>query len=156
MKKKVIWSLIAVLLIIILSGLATPAFAQENPGEEGPPPDQPKMKHGNKKAFMDRMKLTEDQKKKMMGIRQKYSGKIDDISFELLETRVTLAKELKKDEPDREAITKLIKKTSSLEERKMVLIIDEFFEVKKILTQEQRNFYMRRFIKQMTRTKSGM
>ena len=67
MKRKFIWSLIAVLLIITLAGLANPAFAQENPGEEGPPPDQPKMNHGGKKALMDRMKLTEDQKKKMMG-----------------------------------------------------------------------------------------
>ncbi len=156
MKKKVIWSLIAAMLIVILSVFATPASAQENTGEEGQPPDAPDMKQHNKKAFMDRMKLTEDQKKKMMGIRQKYSAKIDDISFELLETRVTMAKELKKDEADRELINKLIKKTSSLEEKKMMLIIDEFFEVKKILTPEQRDFYMRRFIKQMTRTKAGM
>lgn len=156
MKKKVIWSLIAVTLIFIMSGFAAPAIAQENPGEEGSPPDKAQMNHGNKKAMMDRMKLTEDQKKKMMGIRQRYSSKIDDISFDLLETRITMAKELKKDEPDREAINKLIKKTSVLEERKMMLIIDEFFEVKKILTAEQKDFYMRRFIKQMTRTKSGM
>lgn len=156
MKNKVIWSLIAVILIAVLSGLSVPATAQDNPGEESPPPDSPNMNQHGKKGFMDRMKLTDDQKKKMMGIRQKYSGKLDDINFELLELRVDMAKELKKETPDREAVNKLIKRISILEEKKMVLIIDEFFEVKKILTQEQRDFYMRRFIKQITKTKGGM
>ena len=137
-----------ILLVVLISNIAAPVFAQQNPPSEEKTTTKKTYK---KRNFMDRMKLTEDQRKKMIVIRQKYSGKLEDIAFEVLQARVELAKELRKEEPNRENISKIITQISKQEEKKLRLIMDEFFEVRKILTDEQRQFYMRKFIRQITR-----
>jgi Spy/CpxP family protein refolding chaperone len=148
--------LVLLTLIVVLSGLINPpqAFSQtkgNHPGGrllrrgQGQPPG-PGHEH---------LQLSPEQKEKIQAIRNKYSGLLDDVVIEIRKARLEMVTEMKKDNPDRAQIETKLKKVMTLQEKRHQIILDEYFEIRSVLTPEQNRFFVRRFIRSMMREGEG-
>jgi len=127
-----------------------PVLAQDNP-----PAESKKKKVRQKSKHQDRMKFTEDQKQKLKSIKQKYGNKLEDLHFKTLKKRIELVEEIRKDNPDRKKVDKIVGELINIGTQKQKIIIDEFFEIRNILTPEQKKMYVRRFTRQLLRMQKG-
>jgi len=118
------------------------AFAQQ---EKPKPENTPKS--GGFKNFA---KLTEEQQQKLKEIHQLYSNTLEDIRLGSMKRKLELAEEMKKDDPDRKKIDEILNSINQLELKKQKTIMDEFFAIRGVLSADQRKFFTRKFIRQMT------
>ena len=126
-----------------------PVLAQDNP------PASKKKKVRQKSKHQDRMKFTEEQKQKLKSIKQKYGNKLEDLHFKTLKKRIELVEEIRKDNPDRKKVDKIVGELNNIWTQKQKIIIYEFFEIRNILTPEQKKLYVRRFTRQLLRMQKG-
>ncbi|MCE1246673.1 MAG: periplasmic heavy metal sensor [Firmicutes bacterium] len=137
------------IIIIALAALLSVAFMAPRfcfAQSEEPKPEKTDKK-GGLKAFL---KLTDDQQQKLKEVHQQYNNALEDIHISSMRRKLELAEEMKKDEPDRKKIDELLITINQLDLKKQKTIMDEFFAIRKILSPEQRTFFTRKFIRQMT------
>lgn len=108
-----------------------------------------------KKTGTDRMKLTDEQKEKLKKIKQKYGDNLEDLQFKTMKKRIELVEEIRKENPARKKVDKIVQGIVQIEARKQKIIINQFFEIRKILNPDQRKMYVRRFVRQLLKMKRG-
>lgn len=93
--------------------------------------------------------LTDEQKKNLMEIKKKYSEKQEEIDYDITRTRFFMIDELRKDNPSKHSVLEMVNKLNSLHSQVQIMRIEEFFEVQKILTPNQRKKFTRAFTRGM-------
>lgn len=83
------------------------------------------------------LNLTDDQIAKIKEIKNKSKKDISDLRSEIKTIIQTIQDELKKQNADKDKINVMIDKISENQKKLMKLRLEQFFEVKKILTNEQ-------------------
>lgn len=154
MKKEIVRTIILGLMALIFWAF-TPSeisFSQDSPKELSQNKASTSKK-GHQRSAEERFSLNMEQRKKMRQIRQKYEGAMEDLGFDLQRKRFEVADMLRLPEPNREQIDKKIDELLALERKRHKLILDEYFEVRKILTPEQNRFFLRRIVRAMLEEK---
>lgn len=127
-------------------------YAQQDPAGKNPPSQKNEIKTDeNGHIILEKFRLTDEQKKHIIDICQKYSDEFEEIRFTVAKKKFELAQELRKEDPDRKAIDEILQALSSQESRKQKLVIDEFFDIKQVLNKNQQVLYTRRFTRQLMR-----
>jgi Spy/CpxP family protein refolding chaperone len=126
----------SMLLAVLLSLLFTiPLIAQ--PGPMGDRPLGP----GPAKRILDELKLTEDQQKKVQELRfdlmKQMAAQRSRIATAMIEFRELAAKE----NPDKSALEKKIKEISELRTQARTMMLNQWFNVNKLLTPEQQKVW---------------
>jgi Spy/CpxP family protein refolding chaperone len=97
------------------------------------------------------MQLSTEQKEKIGLIRNRYSDLLDDVVIEIRQARFEMMAEMRKDNPDRPRIEAKLSKVMELQEKRHKIFLDEFFEIREVLTPEQNKFFVRRMMRNMMR-----
>jgi Spy/CpxP family protein refolding chaperone len=139
--------LITVLLALFFLGGGAP-WSQEDDKEPIRPParHKPADEEGGP-GFPEELKPTAEQKKKLKELHFKFEEKRHDIILKVQNKKSELALLLNEENPDRKKIEKKLKEIMALENRLQSLMLDEFFEVRKILKPGQRKLFTRRLIR---------
>jgi Spy/CpxP family protein refolding chaperone len=95
------------------------------------------------------MRLTEAQRQKMQDIRSRYEDKMEDLQFDIKKRRFDLADYLRQPDSKKEVVEKKIDELVEQEKRMQKLVISEYFEIKGILTPEQKKFFLKRLVRSM-------
>jgi Spy/CpxP family protein refolding chaperone len=138
-------SIILIISVILPALFCFPSgvYAQSDESKPGKPVKQ-------REALKTLLKLTDEQQQKLKDIHQQCSNQLEDIQIGNMRRKLELAEEMRKDEPDRKKIDEILMGISQLELKKQKTIMDEFFAIRNILSPDQRTFFTRRFIRQMT------
>jgi Spy/CpxP family protein refolding chaperone len=83
------------------------------------------------------MKLTPEQQDKLKKIRDAYMDRTEEMQLQIKEKRFEMMKLFRDQEPDRKKIYAKIDEIYKLECDRQRLMVDEFFEVRQVLTPEQ-------------------
>ncbi|MCL5037571.1 MAG: periplasmic heavy metal sensor [Chloroflexi bacterium] len=139
-------SFLTTVFFIMIFMTAAIAFAMEPPpGEEmGPPPGMPGA--ASDKNFL---KLNAKQEAAIKKIRDKYLIRREDLSLDIQSSRIGLIKLLRNDPPDKKAITAKIDELLQLERKRNLLLLDEYYEIRKILDPVQARLFTRILIREM-------
>lgn len=136
--------ILSLALVLLFTGAAKAQTDEPAPPGPGGEPSEAQVDRIN-----NMLRLTGDQKKKMQEIRFKYSAKMEDITFSLQRKRFELAEILRQNDPDRKKIDAKVDQLMNLEKQRHRLILDEYFEIRKILNKRQNSFFLRRIIRAM-------
>ena len=105
----------------------------------GPQPDEHKLGLGTEGVlnFSKELGLTDEQIAKLKEIREKSKKEVFNLRNEIKTSIWDIQDELKKSNADKNKINNLVDKVSDNQKKLMKIRIEQFFEVKKILTEEQ-------------------
>jgi periplasmic protein CpxP/Spy len=142
LKRKTILILMLAIVALSILLLSSPAFSQGKGSLR--PGERIKRSH-------DQLNLSAEQKERIRVIRNKYSDLLDDVIIEIRQARLQMMGEMRKDNPDRARIEAKLKKVMELQEKRHKIILDEFFEIRELLTPEQRKLFARRMTRGMMR-----
>jgi Spy/CpxP family protein refolding chaperone len=150
----------AIFLAVFLALMNYPAYVvkgqEEKPSPKATPSAQPTKEMGKGKGKFGKFPiLSPEQKEKIKLIRDKFEDLTGDVQFDLKKKRFELADELQKAEPDRKKIDAKINEMLGMERKHYKLIIDEYFEIKKVLTPQQSQIFLRRFVRSMMKERGG-
>ncbi|MCD4785469.1 MAG: periplasmic heavy metal sensor [Candidatus Eremiobacteraeota bacterium] len=138
--------------MIFIFSLITCLFAQ---AQDKSTAESKKKAVRKKRTGENRMKFTDEQKEKLKKIKQKYGDNLEDLQFKTMKKRIELVEEIRKENPDRKKVDKIVQGIVQIEARKQKIIINQFFEIRKILNPDQRKMYVRRFVRQLLKMKRG-
>jgi Spy/CpxP family protein refolding chaperone len=93
------------------------------------------------------MGLTPEQQEKLKNIRTRYEEKAEDIQFEIRSKKIEMVKLLRAPSPERKMIDQKLEELLKLEGARQRLYVDEYFEVRKLLTPEQARIFTRKTIR---------
>jgi len=127
--------------------IAAPLSAQKESGATPRPTVSPGFDKGEKRG----MNLTSGQREKLRNIRKSFEDKQDDINFSIREKKLELAKLFREDSPDRKKLEGRLNEIIELERTRQRLYLDEFFQVREILTPEQVKIFTRQIMKALLR-----
>lgn len=116
-------AIFVMMLFIFLSPLCL--YAQDEPANDG---RGEKFREGG---------LTPQQRDSLRVIRRKFEEKRGDILFSMKEKKLELIKLIRESKPDKKKIEKKLAEITALEGARQQLLLDEFFEVREVLTPEQ-------------------
>jgi Spy/CpxP family protein refolding chaperone len=146
-----------------------PAIVQGQGGSEQSPPATPEPGRWQKrwqgmpqrspgggdarpgKDLQGELKLTPQQSEQLKVIRSKYQDRQEDLLFTIREKKMDLVKGLREAQPDRKSINRKLDDILKLEGDRQRLIVDEFFEVRQILTPDQIKIFTRKAMRTMMR-----
>lgn len=126
--------LITVLTLLIFG--ITYVFAQD----EDPAPSQERM-GGPGFGMMERLKLTDEQKKEMEKMRFDMAKQAIDREAKVKTARVELAQLFRADNPDKGTIEKKINEISQFQAQGKLAHVNHWFAVNKLLTPEQQKIW---------------
>jgi Spy/CpxP family protein refolding chaperone len=95
------------------------------------------------------LKLTPQQSEQLKTIRSRYEDRQQDLLFNAREKKMELMKCLREAQPDKSKINKKLDEIVKLEGSRQRLIVDEFFEVRQILTPDQVKIFTRKAMRAM-------
>jgi Spy/CpxP family protein refolding chaperone len=131
---------VALMMVLFLFLLALPSYAQDEPPEKG--------RRGMGDKFGE-FGLTPEQRGSLKVIRQKYEDKRGDILFSMKEKKLELVRLIRESKPDKKKIEKKLQEITALEGERQKLLLDEFFEVREVLTPEQAQRFTNMTIKHL-------
>ncbi len=135
-----------VLLCLVILAIIAVALPMTAHAQKAKPNTQKSGAEGN---LM--LRLTDEQRDKVQAIRMRFEEKMEDVRFELRKQRFELAYLLRQGEEDRNKIDAKIDEILVLEKKRHKMILDEYFEMKKILTPQQNRIFLRHMIRAMMR-----
>ena len=97
------------------------------------------------------MKLTTQQSDLLKKIREKYEWKREDIVYKMKEKKIEMVRLLREDTPDRKQIEKKLEEVAKLEGERQKLFLDEYFEVRTVLSPEQVKIFTRKTVRALMR-----
>lgn len=97
------------------------------------------------------MNLNAEQKEKLMKIRKGFEDRQEDVSFSIKEKKFELVKLFREATPDRKKIEAKLNEIIELERARQRLYLDEFFQVREILTPEQVKIFTRQTMRALIR-----
>jgi len=100
-----------------------------------PPPPPPGEPPGG--GPLERLNLTEEQKLQVQKIHSRYEWLMEDVRISSQKARIQMADFLREENPDRNKIGKQLNRIMVLEHRQQKILLDEFFETRKVLNPEQ-------------------
>jgi len=143
------------ILILVLAGMWLWSWADLSWGQER---FKKQMLHppmrgegGNSSGGAQDLKLTPQQQEKLKRIRDSFVDRQEEIMLRIREKRLEMLKLFKDPEPDRKKIDASIDEIVRLEGARQHLMVDEFFEVRKLLTPEQARLFTRKTLRAMLR-----
>lgn len=139
--------LLLTMLIFAAFVIAAPICAQKE--SEATP--RPTLSPGGEKGEQRGMKLTSEQKEKLRNIRKIFEDKQDDVNFSIREKKMELAKLFREASPDRKKLEGKLNEIIELERTRQRLYLDEFFQVREILTPEQVKIFTRQTMRALLR-----
>ena len=89
----------------------------------------------------DRLDLTSEQQNKLDGIRTAHRKQMIDKRAEIQKIRLTIQAEMRKDEPDMQAIEEKVKEQESLRTNMQLARVRHWNDVREVLTPEQREIW---------------
>lgn len=144
------WAVLALAMTLMTWGAIRPATVSADPARPaaGQATGQPAGRSGRGAPeaggpFAGRMALTDDQKQKVEAIHAKYQDQRDNLSDQVDEKSLQLRKLFRVAEPDQNAIDGVIDEIISLQGQMQKLTVAELFEIRKILTPDQRKSFTR-------------
>ncbi len=148
-RKSLFFSSILSVTVLILTILLTaaPLYAQK----EGEATPQPTISPGSDRGVKGWMNLSPEQREKLKKIRKSYEDRQDDINFSMKEKKLELAKLFREAAPDRKKIEGKLNEVIELERARQRLYLDEFFQVREILSPEQVKIFTRQTMRALLR-----
>lgn len=95
------------------------------------------------------MGLTPEQLEKLKALHIKFDDVRENMMIEIQIRKLELAKLLKAEEPEQKKIEAKLDEINQIEGQLHKTMIAEYFEIRKILTPEQRRFFVRKIIKKI-------
>ena len=128
------------ILILFICALTFSAYGQGGPGsrEKG-------------RGKLGELKLTAEQNGRLKEIRKKYEGRREDILCQMKVKKVEMIKLLRDEKPDRNKIEKKLDEITKLEAERQRLFLDEYFDVREVLTPEQVKIFTRITVRHLMR-----
>lgn len=144
------------LIIVMISFFFLLDFSMAFSAEEKPQSDvnqdtQMLMKRRFAEKLDQNMGLNKEQYEKLKKIRNKYEDKREDLMLEVREKKMDMIKLLKESEIDRKKVDSKLEEMLHIERERQKLFLDEFFEVRDILTPDQIRMFTRRIVKSLLR-----
>lgn len=144
---------IAIVMIIVMLFAGASCVSSYAQGE------QPKDKKGERhfpprdkgEGKFGELNLTPEQQAGLKKIREKYDTRREDLLFLMREKKLEMVKMLKEDKPDRKKLERKLEEITKLEADRQRLFLDEFFEVREILTPKQAKIFTRKTMKFLLR-----
>jgi len=115
------------------------AQASPKPGAEGSA-----ARPGSRGGFSGQLNLSTAQRTKMTEIHQRFERRRRDLEWAMRAKRLELATMMRTSAPDRKKLEAKVQELVELERRRQFLMLDEFFEVKKILSPQQFELFRER------------
>ncbi|MFH0801829.1 MAG: periplasmic heavy metal sensor [bacterium] len=100
-----------------------------------PPPPHPGEPPGE--GPLERLNLTEEQKLRVQKIHSRYEWLMEDVRISSQKARIQMADFLREEIPDRNKVGKQLNRIMALEHQQQKILLDEFFETRKVLNPEQ-------------------
>ncbi len=124
---------------LLLAKGSNPAGAPQFQGQGGPhQPDDPGIFSAVKIfAVADDLKLTDEQLTKLKDLRKKSKREIEELRHQIKLAMWDIQDEFENKTPDKSKIESAVEKISNNQKQIMKIRIDQMFEMKKILTDEQ-------------------
>lgn len=123
----------------MLALLFSPALSQDER-----PFSPPGMMGGGGQRFIERLKLTDEQRGQFDQLRFDFAKQAVSHQAKVKTARLELAQLIKADSPDRAAIEKKMGEVSQLENQGKLLFTSHWFSVNKILTPDQQKIWKER------------
>ncbi|MDQ7822888.1 MAG: periplasmic heavy metal sensor [Candidatus Eremiobacteraeota bacterium] len=122
--------------------------------EEKASPQETKAPEGKFTRMVERdgaLNLTSEQKAELKKIRARFEDKQEDLDLSMKAKKIEMVKLFREESPDRKKIETRLKELNALEGSRQKLFLDEFFEVREILTPEQVKLFTRKTVRALLR-----
>lgn len=136
--RKILVLLTLVLFLAFVCTVVYAADAQKQPNQ----PSKEKVK-GCPAGF------TPDQLEKLKAIKMKFDDKREGLMIKVQIKKLELAELLRQDEPDQKKIEAKLDEINAIEGQLHKTMIAEYFEIRKVLTPQQRRFFVRKIIREI-------
>lgn len=133
--------LIVLTVVFFLAFVIAAASAVDTQKQQASPPANEKAKGGPG--------LTPEQMEKLKAIHMKFDDKREGLMIKVQIKKLELAELLRQDEPDQKKIEVKLDEINAIEGQLHKTMIAEYFEIRKILTPEQKKFFVKKIIREI-------